>query len=191
MEYKYHPVLKHLTYFIIIYLFLRHQKLMNLEILLINSVLLTVFVIILDHVFILGHLSPFDSLTEQYFDNDEIINLKDEIKKEEREERKKRKDRKKKKLDEEDNEISNEDREDNNVENYRNINGLKIIKDDQIQKEMNLIQNNKPNKFNNNPDHSEFVNITNNLDNTLDNYEYSHKTNRNLESYPDFLAYNE
>ena len=50
MEYKYHPVIKHLTYFILCYLFLRHQNLMTNQILIINSVILTLFIIILDHI---------------------------------------------------------------------------------------------------------------------------------------------
>ena len=184
MEYKYHPVLKHLTYFIIIYLFLRHQKLMNNEILLINSIILTLFIIILDHVFILGHLTPFDSLADQYFNKDEIIDLKEEINKEERRKRREQRREKRREKRREDDIFEDESQEDKSK--------LQLTNDGQVVNELKFIKNNKPNKFNDTaPNHSEFVNITNNLD----NYEYDRKSNNNnnnrKEDYTDFLAYNE
>jgi poly(A) polymerase Pap1 len=87
MEYQYHPVIKHVTYFILIYLFLRHQKIMANDILLINSIILTLFVIILDHLFIDNHPSPFES-SYNYIDEDEVKKLKKKIKKEKRKNKK-------------------------------------------------------------------------------------------------------
>lgn len=81
MKYKYHPVIKHLTYFILTYLFLRHQKIMPNDILLINSIILTLFIIILDQMFIDGHLTPFDSFND-YIDEDEVRKIKKKLKKE-------------------------------------------------------------------------------------------------------------
>ncbi len=82
MEYKYHPAFKHLTFFIISYAFMRHQKIMNNEILLANTVMLTLFIIILDNLFISGHVAPFQPLSYEYIDDDEVIDLKKELKRE-------------------------------------------------------------------------------------------------------------
>lgn len=148
---------------------------MSSEILLVNSIILTLFIIILDHVFILGHLTPFDSLADQYFNKDEIIDLKEEINKEER--RKRREEKKEKKR-----------REKQMDESFEDETKLQLTNNNQVVDELQFIKNNNPNKFNNNEkSHSEFVNITNNLD----NYDYDRRSNNRREEYTDFLAYNE
>lgn len=88
MEYQYYPIVKHVTYFILIYLFLRHQKLMANDILIINSVILTLFMIIVDHMFISNHPSPFDK-SDNYIDEDEVKKIKKKIKKEKKKNKKK------------------------------------------------------------------------------------------------------
>ena len=70
MEYKYHPVLKHLAFFVIFYAFMYHQHIFNNEHLIINSLIITFVVGLLDHMFIHNHISPLQSLGEQYIDDD-------------------------------------------------------------------------------------------------------------------------
>jgi serine/threonine protein kinase len=93
MEYQYYPIIKHITYFILIYLFLRHQKIMANDILLINSVILTLFMIIVDHMFINNHPSPFDK-SDDYIDEDEVKKIKKKIKKEKKKNKQKKSDNK-------------------------------------------------------------------------------------------------
>ena len=148
MEYKYHPVIKHLTYFILCYLFLRHQNLMTNQILIINTVILTLFIIILDHIFIEGHVTPFESLNYEYLDNVEIEKLEKELKREERRQRKEKKKREKeqKKI---------------QTENSEQIESTQI--DKKMLNELGYIKNNHPNQMIN---HHDYVDIYNRLDNT-------------------------
>ena len=174
MEYKYHPTFKHLTYFVIIYMFLRHQKLMPNDILLINSVILTLFLIILDHILISGHISPFESLSEQYFDEKEIINLQEEIKREEKQRRK---------------EIKKQKKEEEKLHNEETVK-LQLTHDDQVVQETKYIKNNHPTNIPQCKSHSEFVNITNGLDNFNSNTSNKFNTYED-EIYPEFMAYNQ
>jgi hypothetical protein len=90
MEYKYHPLFKHIIFFIIIYAFLRHQRLMNNEHLILNSFVLTLVMVFLDHMFIHGHISPLQSLSEQYIDEDiqgQITEIKAQLKETEKKEK--------------------------------------------------------------------------------------------------------
>ena len=89
MEYKYHPLIKYITFFVIVYLFLRYQSMMKGEILLANTLVIMVYYIILDHVFISNHENLISSSTESYFDSDEIDNIKDELEKEDKIKKKK------------------------------------------------------------------------------------------------------
>ena len=88
MEYKYHPIYKYLVYLIISYTFLRHQNLMPNDKLLVNTILLTVFVIIVDHMFVHNHITLNQSLADQHIDNTDIKimekQLEDEIRKEDK-----------------------------------------------------------------------------------------------------------
>ena len=56
-----------------------YLKLMNGELLIINAILLTLFMIILDHLFILNHISPFESLEYEYIDNSEVNEIKKKL----------------------------------------------------------------------------------------------------------------
>jgi hypothetical protein len=175
MEYKYNPIVKHLTYFLIAYMFLRHQKLMSNELLLANSVVVTLFIIVLDHVFISGHMSPFESMSDTYFDNEEIDKIKQELKEEEKQKRKAKK--KQRRLEEE-------------------ASRLNEVQNTQIQNEINYINGNHPvqrsEMVNQCNSHSEFVNITNGLDNYSSNNNKSNKYNTYEDDlYPEYLAYNE
>ena len=145
------------------------------DILLINSVILTLFLIILDHILISGHISPFESLSEQYFDEDEIIDLQKEIKKEE----KKRKKELKKQQKEEEKQLRNE-------ETVK----LQLTHDDQVVEETQYIKNNHPSNGPQCKSHSEFVNITNGLDNFKSNTSNRFNTYED-EIYPEFMAYNQ
>ena len=143
------------------------------DILLINSVILTLFIIILDHILISGHISPFESLTEQYFDEDEIIDLQEEIK---REEKKKKKELKKQQKEEE-------------LRNEQTVK-LQLTHDDQVVQESKYIKNNHPSNGPQCKSHSEFVNITNGLDNFNSNTSNRFNTYED-EIYPEFMAYNQ
>ena len=87
MEYKYHPLIKYITLFIIVYLFLRYQRTMNYEILFANTLVITVYYIILDQVFISNHENLISTSTESYFDSDEINNIKNDLEMEKQEKR--------------------------------------------------------------------------------------------------------
>ena len=127
MEYKYHPIYKYLVYLIISYTFLRHQNLMANDKLLINTVLLTVFVIIVDHMFIHNHITLNQSLAEQHIDNTDIKimeqQLEDEIRKEDKiieKMKKKKKSKSKKQLKREKEEVLREKSFDDEVANNYN-----------------------------------------------------------------------
>jgi hypothetical protein len=169
MEYKYHPVFKHITYFIISYMFLRHQKLMNNELLLVNAIILTLFLIILDHLFISGHITPFEPLTYEYINEKELKKLEKEIKKEKKKEKKLKKKNKKKNIDSIENTVELQNYHDNNIMN-----------------ELNHIQLNHPNNLKC-QNHSQFVRMENSLDNFI-NDDFNNNT---VEDYPEYMAYNE
>lgn len=77
MEYKYHPVIKYIVFFVIVYLFLKEQKAMTSELILGNTMLLTFIFVCLDFMFVHNHPSLFKSLKDQ---DDEIIDINEEIK---------------------------------------------------------------------------------------------------------------
>lgn len=122
MEYKYHPIYKYLFFFVITYAFLRHQQVMPLDKLLINTIIVSIFAMIVDHMFVHNHLSIFQPLSDQYFDdNPEIKIVEKELEKEIKEDKmiekmKKKKNKKnKKKNAEQDRERTFED---HNAEKY-------------------------------------------------------------------------
>jgi len=172
MEYKYHPAFKHITYFIISYMFLRHQKLMNNELLLVNAIILTLFLIILDHLFISGHITPFEPLTYEYINEEELKKLEKEIKKEEKKEKKKLKKKNKNKK--------------KNIDSIENTVELQNYHDNHTMNELNHIQLNHPNNLKC-QNHSQFVRMENSLDNFI-NDDFNKKP---VEDYPEYLAYNE
>ena len=165
MEYKYHPVFKHLTYFIISYMFLRHQKLMNNELLLANTVILTLFMIVLDHLFINGHISPFDTMKYEYIDEEDIDELEKQLKKEEKKRKKKEKKQKNK-----------------NKTNIEETVELQNTHDQQTLNEINQIQLNHPNNLKC-QNHSQYVR----MENSLDNYDYR---SEHVDT-PSYVAFNE
>ena len=174
MEYKYHPIIKHLTYFILCYLFLRHQYLMSNQILIINSVILTLFVIVLDHIFINGHISPLEPLNYEYVDEEEIKKIEKQIKKEKRRNKKKQKTRKIKLADPHD-DFSNE----------KIVNPKKI--DETMLNELGYIHNNTPGRvIQDHSDHRDYVDIFNRLDNTTmtgSNFDPVDQFNFNVKAY--------
>ncbi len=134
MEYKYHPIYKYVVFFVLTYMYLRHENLMKHDVLLLTTLIVTAFAMIVDHMFIHNHLTIIQPLSDQYFDSTDMKliekELDKEIKKEEKliekikekapKDNKKNKDKKKKKeevkLDEED--IYNEQLYDNYPEQY-------------------------------------------------------------------------
>lgn len=177
MEYKYHPAFKHLVFFVIVYLFLRHQELMSNELLFINSIIITVFLIILDHLFIHNHLTPLQSLSDQYFDDIDIVQLEQELDKElldeEKEEKKKKKKSKKSKVEK--------------------MTPLKE-KSDEIIEDSRCANSNSNANLNSNSmiTHDEYVNIgLNNYDTGKYNNNNFNNLNDNIDEYPEYLAYNE
>lgn len=89
MEYKYPPIYKYCLILFLTYMFIKHQKILNSEKNLINSIAITCFIIILDYIIIKKHPMPFDTKyinTEdsrpevEFTDEDieEIINSYDE-----------------------------------------------------------------------------------------------------------------
>jgi hypothetical protein len=177
MEYKYHPIIKHLTYFILCYLFLRHQNLMSNQILIINSVILTLFVIVLDHIFINGHVSPIEPLNYEYVDEEEIKKIEKQIKKEKRRNKKKQKIQKVKLTDPND-----------NFSDEKVINPQKI--DESMLNELGYINNNTPGRIiqdrSDRIDHRDYVDIFNRLDNTTmtgSNFDPVDQFNFNVKAY--------
>jgi hypothetical protein len=110
MEYKYHPIFKYLAFFIIAYMFLRHQKIMPNDLLLLNTLIITIFLIILDYGFIHNHLTLVQPLSDQFFDSTNLKDIEKELDKEVIKEQKiiekiKKKDKKKDKKDKKNKEI--------------------------------------------------------------------------------------
>lgn len=66
MEYRYHPIYKYIAFYIILYAFLKHQKIMENNALIINTFFITIFVMIVDQLFIANNLTIFQPLSDQY-----------------------------------------------------------------------------------------------------------------------------
>ena len=177
MEYKYHPLIKYITFFVIVYLFLRYQSMMKGEILLANTLVIMVYYIILDHVFISNHENLISSSTESYFDSDEIDNIKDELEKEDK--IKKKEDKRRKKDKKKQREL---EKEPINIEQVQR----ELDKNDH--RELQLIDYNHPSKITAQcENHKDYVDVFN----SLDNYR-SHDYNKYEENqYPEYMAYNE
>lgn len=145
---------------------------MNNELLLTNIIILTLFLIILDHLFISGHITPFEEMKYEYIDEEDINNIEKKLNKEKE---KKKKKKKKNKLE-----------ETVKLQNYH---------EEQIMNEPVNIQF-KPNhqnhenheNYQNNlkcKSHSQFVRMENNLDN------YEFRNNSQEMDLPSYMAYNE
>ena len=171
MEYKYHPLIKYITFFVIVYLFLRYQSMMKGEILLANTLVIMVYYIILDYVFISNHENLISASTETYFDSDEIDNIKDEL---EKEDKKRRKKNKKKQKESEKEPI--------------NIEQVQRELDQNDRQELQLIDYNHPSKITAQcENHRDYVDVFN----SLDNYKSNNYTRYEENSYPEYMAYNE
>lgn len=79
MEYRYHPIYKYIAFYIILYAFLRHQKIMENNVLLVNTFFITIFVMIVDQMFIANNLTIFQPLSDQYFDSTPMSVVKQEL----------------------------------------------------------------------------------------------------------------
>ncbi len=150
MEYKYHPIFKYLAFFIITYMFLRHQKLMQNDLLLLNTLIITIFVIILDYGFIHNHLTLVQPLSDQFFDSTDMKQIEKDLDKEVIKEQKiiekikkkdKKKDKKKKReiveetpINLENEEVYNEQLYDNYPEDYNEQQENPYYEDDSIYK---------------------------------------------------------
>lgn len=55
MNYKYSPIYKYVSFLLIIYMFFKHQKIMNKEQLLLNSIIITLIICLLDYMLINNH----------------------------------------------------------------------------------------------------------------------------------------
>ena len=122
MEYKYHPIYKYLFFFVIAYAFMKHQNIMDDKRLIVNTIILTIFVMIVDQMFIHNNLTIFQPLSDQFFDdNAQIKIIEKELDKEIKEEKmlekmkKKKKSKSKRELKDKEREKSFEDE---NAENY-------------------------------------------------------------------------
>lgn len=121
---------------------------MTNQILIINTVILTLFIIILDHIFIEGHITPFESLNYEYLDNVEIEKLEKELKREEKRQRKEKKKR---------------EREQQKIQTVNNEQLESSQIDKKMLNELGYIKNNHPNQM---ISHHDYVDIYNRLDNT-------------------------
>ena len=190
MEYKYHPIIKHVTYFILIYLFLRHQKLMPNDILLINTVILTLFVIILDQLFIDNHPTPFDSITDDYIDEEEVKKIKKKLKKEKKKNKQKKTDNEliselssKEEIDKHINRILDED--DKSLVNSKH----EEVNDNYRQRIMT--QQNQNNNMNNRENFDDFIGNLDNIETFNPNgSSFNSDRNNDIESF-NILGYNE
>lgn len=84
MIYSYPPIYKYCILFLIIYMFIKHQKIMLPNILLLNTVFILLFIIFIDYILIDNHPYPFvteniddDLFVEEFQDENE--NNEDQI----------------------------------------------------------------------------------------------------------------
>ena len=75
MEYKYPPIYKYALYLVLIYMFLKHQHIMPLDKLLINSIVIVLITIAIDYIIIKNHTPIFGN------DSEEEITIKKDINK--------------------------------------------------------------------------------------------------------------
>jgi hypothetical protein len=131
-------------------MFLRHQKLMQNDLLLLNTLIITIFVIILDYGFIHNHLTLVQPLSDQFFDSTDMKQIEKDLDKEVIKEQKiiekikkkdKKKDKKKKReiveetpINLENEEVYNEQLYDNYPEDYNEQQENPYYEDDSIYK---------------------------------------------------------
>ena len=86
MNYKYPPIYKYGLFFIATYMFLKHQQLMTSDKLLVNSIIITLIMAIIDYIIIYNHPSLFKYFSNKQSANTTIENFRDEINNQEIEE---------------------------------------------------------------------------------------------------------
>lgn len=64
MNYKYAPIYKYGFILLTIYMLLKHQKLMSQDKLLINSIIITLIVVLIDYIIIDNHPMPLDDISK-------------------------------------------------------------------------------------------------------------------------------
>jgi hypothetical protein len=144
------------------------------EILLANTLVITVYYIILDHIFISNHENLISNSTDAYFDSDEINNIKDDLDSEDKKEKKRRKKEKKKQREFEKEPV--------------NIKELQKQLDMADKRELQLIDYNHPSKITaQSENHKDYVDIYN----SLDNYKSDNYNKYEENQYPEYMAYNE
>jgi hypothetical protein len=154
---------------------MRYQNMMNGEILMANTLVITVYYIILDYVFISNHDNLISNNSDTYFDSDELDNIKEEIEKENKKKKKHKKKSKKENLEKDPINIEQMQRE--------------LDKIDKIdQNELQMIQYNHPSKITAQcENHRDYVDVYN----SLDNYRTNNYNKFEEKQYPDYMAYNE
>ncbi len=89
MIYKYPPLYKYVIYFVLIYLFVKHQNIVPSNILLLNSSFCLIVIIMLDNILIKDHTSLLGNnfkIIIQKDKSDDIEELEDDEEEEEKEE---------------------------------------------------------------------------------------------------------
>ena len=91
IHYKFSPFYKYALFLLIVYMFIKHQKIMSQEKLLTNSLIITLIICLLDYIIIDNHPHPFmsnilddssdeDCLDDDYFDDiDDFDNIEYDV----------------------------------------------------------------------------------------------------------------
>lgn len=69
MEYRYSPIYKYIVLFIVIFLFFKHQKIIQDDLAIVNAIIITLMLVTFDYILIKDHPGPFKS-TKEDFDSD-------------------------------------------------------------------------------------------------------------------------
>lgn len=77
MEYKYHPVFKYILLGILVYMFFMHQKSMSQNMMLINSIVITLIIATVDQIIIKDHPLMIYDKKEKFFTEDDIDEIID------------------------------------------------------------------------------------------------------------------
>lgn len=73
MEYKYAPIYKYVVLFILIYMFMKHQRIIPQNKILLNSLTITIIFAILDYMIIRNHPQLLNTKENKYLDSDEDV----------------------------------------------------------------------------------------------------------------------
>ena len=85
MDYKYPPIYKYGLLMLLIFMYFKHQRIMSHDKILINSIVITCIIVVLDYILIRNHPAPLETkIKETYEENfsnediEDIINSYDE-----------------------------------------------------------------------------------------------------------------